>query len=243
MGQEVIDLSVVMPAFNEQENIENTVLSCLGVLDGLGLRAEVVVADDGSTDNTGRILDDLAKGCPALKVIHRGRNGGYGAAMSEAIRHAKGRLVATIDSDGQFDPEDLPKLLLEIRNGVDCVTGFRKAKQDSLARVIADKGHNHLVRIVTGMKFKDSQCAIKVYRREILTRFDLESSGYSLPTEALVKIRALGGHVSEVEVSHRDRSGGKSKLDFLQTATKMAVFLFYLRLKVELGRKKIIHRL
>ena len=233
-------ISITMPAYNEEQNIEATVKRCREVLDAEGLAGEIVVANDGSTDGTGRILEGLAATIPGLRVVTLAENSGYGSAMRAAIRAARGRFVVTTDSDGQFDMGDLPRLLAKIREGYDAVTGFRGEKKDSWAKVFGDKVHRRMTRVLTGIRYRDPQCALKIFDRETLFGLHLEARGYTFPTEALVKLDHGGGRTAEVEVSHLFREGGRSALNFFQTALKMSLFLFYLRFRRTLCRRGII---
>ncbi len=235
-------LSIVMPAYNEEHNIEATVRRCREVLEAHGLAGEIIVANDGSTDGTGRVLDELVSEVQGLRVVTLPVNAGYGSAMKSAIRAAEGRYVVTIDSDGQFDLGDLPPMLEKIREGIVCVTGFRARKKDSLPKVMGDKAHRLMARTLCGLRYRDPQCALKVFDREILLSLNLEARGYTFPTESLVKLDHAGHRTVEVEVTHFFRAGGRSALNFFQTAFKMALFLFYLWLRRRLNSVGIIER-
>ena len=235
-------LSIVMPAYNEEHNIEATVRRCREVLDAHGLDGEIIVANDGSSDGTGRVLDELVSEVQGLRVVTLPVNSGYGSAMKSAIRAAEGLYVVTIDSDGQFDLGDLPPMLEKIREGIDCVTGFRARKKDSLPKVMGDKVHRLMARTLCGLRYRDPQCALKICDREILLSLHLEARGYTFPTEFLVKLDHAGYRTAEVKVTHLFRAGGRSALNFFQTAFKMALFLFYLWLRKRLHSVGIIER-
>lgn len=238
--ESVRQVSIVMPAYNEEANIEATVRKCHDVLVGEGIDGEIVVADDGSGDRTGEILDGLRADIPCLVVVHLDVNSGYGTAMRAAIERASGKHVATIDSDGQFDIADMPRLLARMGDGVACVTGYRAGKKDSPLKVLADRVHSLLVRVLCGIRFRDSQCALKVYRTDALKALVLEARGYTLPTEALVKLHHGGHRVLEEAVRHLPREAGKSGISFLKTSFSMFTFLLYLRFRITMSRRKMI---
>lgn len=228
-------LSVCAPAYNERDSIEPVLRDWVKILSGFGRSAEIVVTNDGSTDGTGDILTKLAAEIPELRVVNLTKNGGYGRALAAAITASRGKFVITIDSDGQFDLADAKKMLERAeRENCDLVTGYRVAKKDSILRVFANHAQNSLVNILCGVKLRDSNCALKVMRGELIRSMKLESTGYPFPTEISVRIGARGHKVVEEPVAHRERTAGQSKLKFLRTVIRMLVFLFYLRKRIRL---------
>lgn len=252
-------VSFTMPAYNEEDNIERTVRECQ---DGFnkasiagvpsksesngGKWGEIVVTNDCSKDRTGEILRALQHEMPNLVVVtHHGKNQGYGRALSDAIQASRGQYIATIDSDGQFDPNDLPNLLDSLDSGSDpdCVAGFRKKKKDSFIRVFADRGLNFIVRTLFGIKHRDTNCAFKLIRGDILRNLNIETNGFQTPTEIILKLNAMGKSMVECGVTHRDREEGTSKLRVVKTSVDFLRFLFYLRTKIGLYRKGILAKL
>jgi len=234
-------LSVAAPCYDEVDGIEGVLAEWRSVLDALPYPGEIVLCDDGSTDGTGALLARLERDEPRLRVVRFERNGGYGRALSAAIDATRGRYVATIDSDGQFDLADAAHLLEELERGAhDCVTGWRRGKQDTPGRVLADRGLNLLVRLMFGLAVRDSNCALKVGRGEVLRGLRIEARGYPTPTEILVRLRALGRSLGEAPVTHRERVAGASKLHPFRTAWTMFRFLLYLRRRLKLHEAGII---
>ncbi len=234
-------LSVAAPCFNEEESIASVVEEWDRVLAGFSEPSEIVVCNDGSTDGTARVLEDLGRRIPRLRVVSFEQNGGYGRALSAAIGASRGEWIATIDSDGQFDLADalvLGRALEE--EGVDCITGYRTRKNDSLFRVAADRGLNLLVRVLFGVALRDTNCALKVARGDVLRGLLIEARGYPTPTEICVRLQARGYRVAERPVVHRERAGGASKLHPFRTAWSMLRFLLYLRVRLKLARDRII---
>lgn len=234
-------LSLAAPAYNEASGIEAVVRDWVKALSGSGVSFEIVVADDGSTDGTGEVLDRLAAEIPQLKVVHEKKNHGYGHAVSLAMKNAAGRWVATLDSDGQFDPKDALAFLQKARQeSLDGVNGRRMGKKDSFMRVLADRILNLLVRVLFGTRLSDTNCALKLIRRELLQEIVLEASGYPFPTELVLKLEARGARIAEMLANHYERATGQSHLKVWDTGWKMLWFLFYLRLRLSLYKRGII---
>lgn len=238
-----VDVSIVMPAFNEEDNIDETVRKCFSALREMGLNGEVVVTDDGSADGTVRILQSLSTEFAKLRIVVHSENQGYGAALRDAAAVAQGEYIATIDSDGQFDVFELPLLMEKHRKGYDVITGYRKKKKDSLFRIIADRGLNIIVRLLFGVRYRDTNCAFKLYGAGVLDKIEMEARSYQAPTEILLKLHELGYRIGQVGISHYSREKGMSALNPFITIYKMFIFLIYLRLKVYLYRRKIISHL
>ncbi|MBN1355067.1 glycosyltransferase family 2 protein [bacterium] len=236
-------ISVIMPAYNEQDNIRTTVQSCFQVLDEIPGDHEVVVTDDGSRDRTGEILAEMKQARPALAVETNDPNRGYGAALARAIRRSAGDIVVSIDSDGQFDISELKNLLDRFTANIDILTGYRISKRDTRVKVIADRIMNQMIRLMFGVRFRDTNCAFKLYRGEVIRRMNLEASGFQIPTEIVLKGHAMGLNIGETPVQHFNRSGGSSTLTPVRTAVRMVAFLVYLRLKISLYRRKILRSL
>jgi len=245
-------VSFAMPAYNEEENIERTLRECVEAFGRAGLGniprdgqwGEIVVTNDCSRDTTGEILKRLQESIPNLVIVtHDVKNQGYGRALSDAIEASRGEWVATIDSDGQFNPANLPDLLGKTGENVDCVAGFRMKKKDSLIRIFADRGLNLIVRALFGIRHRDTNCAFKLVRRDVLKSITIESNGFQTPTEIVIKLDALGYKLVECGVEHRSRGEGKSKLKVIKTSIDFLKFLFYLRGRINQYRKGIIKRL
>jgi glycosyltransferase involved in cell wall biosynthesis len=234
-------ISVAAPCFNEAESIEAVVAEWDGVLSKVPRGSEIVLCNDGSTDGTAAILEQACRRYARLRVVSFEVNGGYGRALSAAIDATRGEYVVTIDSDGQFDLSDALGLLAELEDGdYDCVTGWRMGKQDNLFRVAMDRGLNLLVRAMFRVRLRDTNCALKVAKGEVLRGLRIEARGFPTPTEICVRLAARGHRIGEAGITHRPRAGGASKLHPWRTAWGMLRFLFYLRRKLKLFRARII---
>lgn len=239
-----IILSVVAPVYNEADAVEPVVRYWKQVLDAEGLAAEIVLANDGSTDNTLEILERLQKEISFLRVVSYTPNRGYGYALKTAIQASRGEIVVSLDSDGQFDLADFTKLLKLYRDqNLDFVTGYRDRKKDSLMRVVADRGLNLIVRTLFGLKLRDTNCALKLMKGSMIRSLNLEATGYPTPTEITVKLVKLGARTGEAPVVHRERAAGQSKLKFMKTSVSMFRFLLYLRKRIKLYEVRILQSL
>lgn len=240
------EISFVMPAYNEAEALPGTIAECAAAIAALGLDAEIVVCNDGSKDRTAEVLAELAACHPRLVVVTHERNGGYGAALATAAAAAHGRLLVTMDSDGQFDPRDAAPLLARLGDAAspcDVVLGYRAKKVDSFARVWLDRGLRVLVRLLFGLSFTDTNCALRLVPAEALRRIALEARGFANPTEIAVKLRASGLRIAEIPITHRERAAGASTLRSASASVEMLAFLLYLRFKVALHRRGVIQKL
>jgi glycosyltransferase involved in cell wall biosynthesis len=236
-------LSVAAPCFNEEEGIAEVLEEWNRILDRLSYETEIVICNDGSTDSTGEILKDLEARYPRLRVVTLENNGGYGRALSTAVDATRGEYVATIDSDGQFDLADAERLLMVAEEG-DCelVTGYRQEKKDTVTRVLANHALNLLVKSMFGVRLRDTNCAIKVARADALRGLAIEAAGWATPTEICLRVHARGQRIREVNVGHRDRMLGTSKVHTLSAAWGFFRYLVYMRLKLHLYRSGILSK-
>jgi glycosyltransferase involved in cell wall biosynthesis len=205
-------LTFFFPAYNEQENVEGTVeraLADIGPLVGGSL--EVLIVDDGSTDRTPELADALAESHPEVRVHHQ-PNRGYGGALKAGFANARGELVCFSDGDLQFDLKEMHRLLDRLHDGekkpVDAVIGYRIKRRDPAHRVFIAKTYNAIVSVLFGLRVRDIDCAMKLFRREALEGLLLEADGPFLSAELLIKLRALGVRMAQVGVNHYPRAAG-----------------------------------
>ncbi len=237
-----IFLSICAPAYNEQETIEAVVRRWAEILSESELSGEIVIGNDGSTDDTASILQRIQGELSCLRVVSLPTNRGYGAALSAAVQASCGRYVLTIDSDGQFDVGEYPALLTELRRGgYDIVTGYRQRKRDRIARVWADRAFNLMVRGLFNLRLRDTNCALKLIEGQAARALKLDARGFPAPTELLVKADTFGYRIGEVGVTHHKRAGGTTKLKAVRAGWQIAVFLVYLKYKQILYRARILN--
>lgn len=210
-GTEALDregLSVVLPAFNEEENILATVEGVRSAVERLTGNFEIIVVNDGSKDRTGEIADALAREDRRIRVIHHPGNRGYGAALRTGFAAMTRGFCFYTDTDCQFDLSEFPRLL-PLLPGADVVTGFRENRADPLHRRLNAALYKHILAALFGLRVRDVDCAFKVYRSELLKEFDLSSDSIFISAEALIKAAQRGCVIREVAVTHFPRAHGK----------------------------------
>lgn len=208
-------LSVVVPVYNERENIPLVHRAVEQALQGTDISYEVIYINDGSTDGSTEELDRLARQDSRVKVVHFRRNFGQTAAMSAGMQMASGELVATIDGDLQNDPADIPMMVAKIDEGFDLVHGWRKNRQDALVnRKIPSKIANKLIARVTGFAVHDLGCTLKVMRREIAQELRMYGEMHRF-----IPILAhwQGARCAEVITRHHARRFGTTKYGIWRT--------------------------
>ncbi len=203
-------MSIVLPAYDEQEGIEEQVKVALSATESMGFEArEVIVVDDGSSDATGDIISRLAEEIPEVRAIHHPHNLGYADALKSGFAAAQYELVFYTDSDLQFDIRELKNFLPAI-DDYDLVCGFRIYRFDPLSRLFLSWGYNLLARIIFRIRVRDIDCAFKLFRREIFDRIQIESRNFFVDTEILAKAKACGMRMTEIGVRHYPRKVGGS---------------------------------
>jgi len=204
-----MNASIVIPVFNEQDNICRMYEAIQPIVGDLGPDYEIIFVDDGSTDKTLTELQTLAHDDSHLKVVEFRRNYGQTAAMSAGIQHATGDVIVTMDGDLQNDPADIPMMLREIEAGYDLVHGWRKNRQDAwLHRKLPSRAANWLISRVTGFPVNDLGCTLKAVRREIAQELELFGDMHRfIPILA----HQRGARCLEVVTNHRARQFGTSK--------------------------------
>jgi glycosyltransferase involved in cell wall biosynthesis len=203
-----LEISAVLPAFNEEANLERVVARTAEALASRTRAFELIVVDDGSQDGSARLLDQLKTRYPDLRVIRHPQNRGYGAALRSGFTAARLSWVFMMDADNQFDPSDLD-LLTGHADEADIVTGYRKRRQDPLARRLNAWAFFYLVRLLFGRQVRDVNCAFKLLRRDIVSRMDLRSNGALINTEVFVLARRQHARIVEVPVNHYPRTSGR----------------------------------
>ena len=204
-----IAFSIVLPVYNEGENIDNSYRELVACLDALGTGYEIIMVDDGSTDDSWAKISALAKNDRRIKALSFRRNFGQTAAMAAGFDVAVGEVVIPLDADLQNDPADIPKLLARLAEGYDVVSGWRRDRKDKLLlRKVPSLLANRLISRLTGVHLHDYGCTLKAYRREVLSRISLYGELHRF-VPALASM--VGAKVTEIPVNHRPRRAGVSK--------------------------------
>jgi glycosyltransferase involved in cell wall biosynthesis len=207
-------ISAVIPVFNEVENLAAFEAELSAALAGIRRPYEIVWVDDGSTDGSFELLKGFAKK-PGQRALRLAKNYGQTAALAAGIAAAGGEWIATLDADGQNDPEDIPRLLAAAAAGTDVVSGWRRRRQDPFfSRILPSRAANYIISAVTGVKLHDFGCTLKVYRAAPLKAADLCGEMHRFLPAILAY---AGASVTELEVNHRPRRAGRSKYGLTRT--------------------------
>jgi len=210
-----LDLSIVIPLYNEEESVKPLYEKLLAALGGSGRTFEMIFINDGSSDRTYDVLCRLAEADSRVKVINLRRNFGQTAAMSAGFDHARGRVIVPMDGDLQNDPADIPLLVAKLEEGYDVVSGWRRDRQDKeVIRKFVSRVANWMIGVMTGVKLHDSGCSLKAYRSEILKGTRLYGEMHRF-IPALANL--MGARICELEVRHHARQFGQSKYGLKRT--------------------------
>jgi hypothetical protein len=231
-------LSVCMPAYNEAENIEDTLDAACAILPQFVERFEVVVVDDGSKDNTAEIVGRYAGAEPCVRLVRHEQNRGYGAAVTTALRAAEGDHIAFTDSDGQFSLLDLPQLLVRLKQ-YDVIVGYRYKRADPWHRKVNAWAWGRLIRFLLGVRVRDLDCAFKIFPRQVVRALALTATGAGINAEILAQCVRSGLTIGETPVNHYPRIHGAP------TGAALRVILKAFRelprmLKYRFGRSPIV---
>jgi len=204
-------ISAFFPAYNDGGTIASMVISAITTLRSLTDDYEVIIVNDGSSDYTKDVLEELAQQYPQLRVIHRPQNGGYGRALRTGFANATKELVFYTDGDAQYDARELALLLPALKDGVDVVNGYKINRSDPLHRIIIGRIYQWGVKLLFSLKLRDVDCDFRLIRRSVFDRVELESDSGVICVELMRKIQDEGFTLAEVPVHHYHRAYGKSQ--------------------------------
>jgi glycosyltransferase involved in cell wall biosynthesis len=202
-------LSIVLPAYNEEENAEAAVTQVSEVAQGLGIDYEILLVNDGSADRTGDIGRELEQRVPNFRLVEHYPNRGYGGSLKAGFAAATKELIAFTPADNQFDFREIT-LLLERIDEADIVSGFRADRQDTAIRRLNAFLWNTLIQVLFGRLCRDIDCGFKLFRRELLDHVHIESDGAMIDTEFLAGAKARGYRIVDVPVTHLPRVAGEA---------------------------------
>ncbi len=213
-GSYRLPLSIVVPLYNEEDNVQPLHRHLRPVLDGLGYPYEIIFVDDGSSDGTFPALRRIAESDQTVRVARLRRNFGQTAAMAAGFDLARGEVIVTLDGDLQNDPADIPLLMTKLEEGYDIVSGWRKSRQDSFSRTFPSRIANWLISRTTNVCLHDYGCTLKAYRSEVVKNLRLYGEMHRfIPAIA----NGFGVSVAELPVRHHPRRHGKSKYGIART--------------------------
>lgn len=204
------EISVFLPAYNEEKNLPSLITSCDIFLKNNLKKYEIIVINDGSTDQTVTTVEKLKKEYPTLRLVNHKLNIGYGQAIRSGIKAAKYNWVFFMDSDNQFRIEDLAKFLGH--DEADLIIGYRIKRDDPINRLLASRIYGLFVKTLFGLKVNDIDCAFKVMRRKAIQSLGLISSSFFISTELLVRAKKKGLKIVEIGVNHYPRKEGRSSV-------------------------------
>jgi glycosyltransferase involved in cell wall biosynthesis len=225
-------ISVFFPAFNDEMTIAALVGDALAVLPALTDDFEVLVVNDGSTDNTAAVLDELARVNPRVRVIHHKTNRGYGGALRTGFAQATKGLIFYTDGDGQYNVRELASLHRLMSDEVDVVNGYKIERSDSWRRKTLGAVYNQAVRLLFRIPIRDVDCDFRLIRRRAIERVELGSSSGSICVELTHKLHLAGCVFAEMPVHHYPRAHGRSQFLTVRRVGRTAFDLVSLWLKV-----------
>lgn len=232
-----MDLSIIVPVYNEIDNIPLLYQAIIDTIKPMGKTWELIMIDDGSSDGSLTALEKLAEKDPEhVRIVSFRRNFGQTAAIAAGIDHSTGEVVVMLDADLQNDPTDIPMLLEKLEDGYDVVSGWRKHRKDQfITRTLPSHIANGLISSVTGVKLHDYGCTLKAYRREVITGFRLYGEMHRfIPVYA----NSIGARITELPVKHHPRKFGKAKYG-LERTVKVILDLFVVKFLNAFANKPI----
>jgi glycosyltransferase involved in cell wall biosynthesis len=219
---QIPSLSVFFPALNDSGTIASMVIRAVKAASQLTPDYEVIVVNDGSSDATPEIADELARTYPQVRVVHHPANRGYGGALQTGFRTATKDLVFYTDGDAQYDPAELSLLWAALTPEADMVNGYKIDRSDPLHRIIIGRIYHHTVSLLFGLKVKDVDCDFRLMRRHIFDTIRLEKTSGVICLEMMKKIHDAGFRIVEVPVHHYHRAFGKSQFFNVRRIVKTA---------------------
>jgi glycosyltransferase involved in cell wall biosynthesis len=204
-------LTVFFPAYNDSGTIASMVIRAVQAASELTPDFEIIVVNDGSSDATAEIADELARTYPNVRVVHHPRNRGYGGALQTGFRAATKDLIFYTDGDAQYDPAELAVLWAKMGPDTDLVNGYKISRSDPLHRIIIGRIYHHLVKLLFGLRVRDVDCDFRLMRRRIFDVVHLEKNSGVICLEMMKKFQDAGFRVAEHPVHHYHRAYGKSQ--------------------------------
>lgn len=225
-------LTITFPCYNEEANVERVTRAAVDIARQVADDWEIVIVNDGSRDRTGEIAERLAAEIPGVRAVHNNPNRGYGGALSRGFREATKNWIFYTDGDGQFDFQELTKLLplLETHDIVSC---YRLDRKDPFIRKLNAWAWSTLVNMLFRIGLRDIDCAFKIYPKTFIDRIEMHSRGALIDTEMLAKARYLGLRIAQLGVHHYPRTAGQQTGANLKVILRAFKELFKLRRRIK----------
>lgn len=227
-------LSIVFPCYNDSLTIADLVARADKAAEGVSEKREIVVVNDGSSDDSAKVLAGLQKKYSHLTVVTHAENMGYGATIWHGLKTARYDYVFYTDGDGQYDPSELTRLVNMVGPNTLLVNGYKVQRNDALYRIVIGRLYNLFVKVVFNIKLKDVDCDFRLIRKDALDRIEVKERGGTMCLEMVKRIEKLRGEILEVPVSHFPRKYGKSQ--FFRIKNLLTVFVDLPKLFFILGR-------
>jgi len=240
MNKIMDSISVFFPAYNEEENIKNTVISAKKVLESIADNWEITIVNDGSTDNTLVVSKELSKEDKRIRVISHSKNRGYGASLKSGFYSAKYPWICFTDADGQFDFMEITNFISkQKKENADLVIGYYLGRKVSLFTILTSKVWEIIVSLLFGMKVKDTDCGFKLISKKVIDTIDkLESErGAFISSELLIKAKRKGFKIVQIGVNHYPRIKGKGTGRSIKVIIKSFIDLLKLWIKLNFSKK------
>ncbi len=204
-------LSIFFPAYNDSGTIASLVITARASAQKLTADFEIIVVNDGSSDHTAEIANELAQTYREVRVIHHQTNRGYGGALRSGFSGARKEFIFYTDGDAQYDPSEMEALWPSMTPGVDVVNGYKISRSDPFHRIVIGKIYHHTVKLLFGLKVRDVDCDFRLIRRSVFDRIVLEHNSGVICLELMKKLTDAGCRIEEVPVHHYHRTFGKSQ--------------------------------
>jgi glycosyltransferase involved in cell wall biosynthesis len=204
-------VSAFFPCYNDGNTIRGLVEKVAAALPLITSDYEIIVVDDGSSDDSLQVLQEVARDVPALRVVKHVQNRGYGSALTSGFANASKDYVFYTDGDGQYDPSEVLLLAAEMKPGIDVVNGYKRSRQDPWYRSVAGGAYQQMARILFSLPIRDVDCDFRLVRREVMRDLELQSRDGAICVELVRKLRDSGAEMVELPVSHYPRAFGTSQ--------------------------------
>ncbi len=232
-------ISVCFPAFNEEKNIGIVLDGCINVISKLKEDCEIVVVNDGSSDKTEEVVSGYTQENKNVRLVNHPKNMGYSAAVNTCLRESKGELIFVIDSDRQYDLNDIHRFVEESKNGHDIIVGHRLNISDNIIRQILSKGYSFCFRMLFRTKDKDIDCGFRSLTREAANKIRIKHKSVPVGAELFAQIHHLNLKTARIQMKHYKRKEGVTLYKVWKTPfSVMHIFLDMLKLRKEMGKIK-----
>jgi glycosyltransferase involved in cell wall biosynthesis len=231
MGDMKPEISLVIPAFNEEKTIERIIRDSDSVFRKNFRDYEIIVIDDSSTDRTKEICENLGNQLEKLALHTNEKRSGKTAAVTNGFRLSKSDVISFIDADYQYSPKDIPRLFKKLNEGYDICSGKRTERKDSLKRHVLSNGFNLFNRYMFGIRIDDVNCGLKMFRREVLDKVRLKylKARWFIDTEMLARAQRMGFRITQIPIEHRHREEGSSKINIYKILIETFTYAFRLK--------------